>query len=61
MPDKPRPDRPVSKTDNALMIGLVLTGVVAVLILVGATVFSSDQKSADATTTPPSTETPVPD
>jgi hypothetical protein len=61
MPDKPSPDRPVSKTDNALMIGLVLTGVVAVLILVGATVFSSDKKSADATTTPPSTETPVPD
>ena len=62
MPDRPTPDRPIGRdtpkgqTNNALIIG-----VVAVLILGGATFFNSDEKSADATTTPPSTETPVPD
>jgi flagellar basal body-associated protein FliL len=67
MPDRPTPDRPIGRdtpkgqTNNALIISLVLAGVVAVLILGGATFFNSDEKSADATTTPPSTETPVPD
>ena len=66
MPDRPTPDRPIGRdtpkgqTNNALIISLVLAGVVAVLILGGATFFNSDEKSADATTTPPSTETPVP-
>ena len=61
-PDKPlSADTPKNPTDNNLVIGLVLAGVVAFLILAGAMFFNSDEKSADATTTPPSTESPVPD
>ena len=67
MPDKPSPERPVSRdtqksqSDSALTIGLVLAGVVAVLILAGATFFNSDEKKVDVTTNPPSTEAPVTD
>ena len=50
-----------NQTDNNLVTGLVLAGVVAFLILAGAMFFNSDEKSADATPTPPSTESPVPD
>ena len=52
MPDRPTPDRPIGRdtpkgqTNNALIISLVLAGVVAVLILGGATFFNSDEKSA---------------
>ena len=66
MPDKPSRERPVgrdtqkSQTDP-LTIGLVLAGVVAVLILAGATFFNSDEKKVDVTTNPPSTEAPVTD
>ena len=41
MPDKPSPERPVSRdtqksqSDSALTIGLVLAGVVAFLVLAG--------------------------
>ena len=67
MPDKPSPETPVSsdtqksQSDSALTIGLVLAGVVAFLILAGATFFNSDEKKVDVTTNPPSTEAPVTD
>jgi hypothetical protein len=67
MPDKPSPERPVSsdtqksQSDSALTIGLVLAGVVAFLVLAGATFFNSDEKKVDVTTNPPSTEAPVTD
>ena len=66
MPDKPNPERPVSRDPqksqtDPLTIGLVLAGVVAVLILAGATFFNSDEKKVDVTTNPPSTEAPVTD
>ena len=59
MPNPHKPlsaDTPKNPTDNYLVIGLVLAGVVAFLILAGAMFFNSDEKSADATPTPPSTE-----
>ena len=66
MPDKPSPERPVSRDTqksqtDPLTIGLVLAGVVAVLILAGATFFNSDEKKVDVTANPPSTEAPVTD
>ena len=67
MPDKPSPETPVSsdtqksQSDSALTIGLVLAGVVAFLVLAGATFFNSDEKKVDVTTNPPSTEAPVTD
>ena len=66
MPDKPSRERPVSRDTqksqtDPLTIGLVLAGVVAVLILAGATFFNSDEKKVDVTTNPPSTEAPVTD
>ena len=67
MPDKPSPERPVSRdtqksqSDSALTIGLVLAGVVAFLVLAGATFFNSDEKKVDVTANPPSTEAPVTD
>jgi hypothetical protein len=54
------PDTSPSKdTGNALTIGLVMAGVVAVLIVAGSVFFGSDQKSADNTLTQPSTESPA--
>ena len=67
MPDKPSPETPVSsdtqksQTDSGLTIGLVLAGVVAFLVLAGATFFNSDEKKVDVTANPPSTEAPVTD
>jgi hypothetical protein len=67
MPDKPSPETPVSsdtqksQSDSALTIGLVLAGVVAFLVLAGATFFNSDEKKVDVTANPPSTEAPVTD
>ena len=67
MPDKPNPETPVSsdtqkgQSDSALTIGLVLAGVVAFLVLAGATFFNSDEKKVDVTANPPSTEAPVTD
>ena len=66
MPDKPSPETPVSSDtqksqSDPLTIGLVLAGVVAVLILAGATFFNSDEKKVDVTANPPSTEAPVTD
>ena len=69
MPDKPSPETPVSSDTQksqsdrvtALTIGLVLAGVVAFLVLAGATFFNSDEKKVDVTANPPSTEAPVTD
>ena len=47
------------ETGNALTIGLVLAGIVAVLILVGSVIFQSDQKGVDVTVNQPSTESPI--
>ena len=47
------------ETGNALTIGLVLAGIVAVLILVGSVLFQSDQKGVDVTVNQPSTELPT--
>jgi flagellar basal body-associated protein FliL len=59
------PDRPVTRvnpearTDNSLLIGIVLAAVVAVLLLLGATMFRSSDESADVNATQPSTEAPA--
>ena len=54
------PDTSISReTGNALTIGLVLAGIVAVLILVGSVLFQSDQKGVDVTVNQPSTESPI--
>jgi hypothetical protein len=54
------PDTSTSReTGNALTIGLVLAGIVAVLILVGSVFFQSDQKGVDVTINQPSTESPT--
>ena len=54
------PDTSTSReTGNALTIGLVLAGIVAVLILVGSVLFQSDQKGVDVTVNQPSTESPI--
>ena len=42
-------------SDNALTIGLVLAGLVAVLVLIGSSVFDAGQKG-DVTATQPSTQ-----
>jgi hypothetical protein len=55
MPDTSRS----RETGNALTIGLVLAGIVAVLILVGSVLFQSDQKGVDVTVNQPSTESPT--
>jgi hypothetical protein len=47
------------ETGNALTMGLVLAGIVAVLILVGSVIFQSDQKGVDVTVNQPSTESPT--
>jgi hypothetical protein len=54
------PDTSTSReTGNALTIGLVMAGIVAVLILVGSVLFQSDQKGVDVTVNQPSTESPT--
>lgn len=54
------PDTSTSReTGNALTIGLVLVGIIAVLILVGSVLFQSDQKGVDVTVNQPSTESPT--
>jgi hypothetical protein len=54
------PDTSTSReTGNALPIGLLLAGIVAVLILVGSVFFQSDQKSVDVSVNQPSTESPT--
>ena len=47
------------ETGNALTIGLVLAGIVAVLILVGSVFLQPDQKGVDVTANQPSTESPT--
>ena len=54
------PDTSTSReTGNALTIGLVLAGIVAVLILVGSVLFQSDQKGVDVTVNQPSAKSPT--
>ena len=45
-------------SDNALTIGLVLAGLVAVLVLIGSSVFDAGQKG-DVTATQLSTQSPT--
>jgi hypothetical protein len=45
--------------DNSVLIGVVLAAVLAILILLGATVFKSGDRSAENTTPPSSTEAPA--
>jgi len=52
------PNAPTN-TDNALTIGLVLAGVIAILILVGSVFFKADHKSVDVTATQPTTQSPT--
>ena len=49
---------PRKASDNALTIGLVLAGLVAVLVLIGSSVFDAGQKG-DVTATQPSTQSPT--
>ena len=44
------------ETGNALTIGIVLAGIVAVLILVGSVFLQSDQKGLDVSVNQPSTK-----
>jgi flagellar basal body-associated protein FliL len=59
------PDRPVARvnpearTDNSILIGIVVAAAVALLVLLGATMFNSGDKSADMNATQPSTEAPA--
>ena len=54
------PDIPTNReTGNALTIGIVLAGIVAVLILVGSVFLQSDQKGVDVSVNQPSTELPT--
>ena len=55
MPDTPT----IRETNNALTIGIVLAGIVAVLILVGSVFLQSDQKGVEVTVNQPSTESPM--
>jgi hypothetical protein len=62
MPENPTSGTPTqSSRDTSLIIGLVLAGVVALLILAGSVFLGSDQKGVDVTATQPSTESPVTD
>jgi hypothetical protein len=62
MPENPTSRNPTqSSRDTPLIVGLVLAGVVALLILAGSVFVGSDQKGVDVTATQPSTESPVPD
>ena len=62
MPENPTSRNPThSSRDTSLIIGLVLAGVVALLILAGSVFLGSDQKGVDVTATQPSTESPVTD
>ena len=62
MPENPTGRNPTqSSRDTTLVIGLVLAGAVALLILAGSVFVGSDQKSVDVTATQPSTESPATD
>ena len=45
--------------DNSVLIGVVLAAVLAILILLGATVFNSGDRRAENTTPSSSTEAPA--
>jgi hypothetical protein len=60
MPENPTDRHPTqSSRDMALVIGLVLAGVVALVILAGSVFVGSDQKNVDVTATQPSTQSPI--
>ena len=62
MPENPTSRQPPQTSrDTSLIIGLVLSGVVALLILAGSVFVGSDQKGVDVTATQPSTSSPTPD
>jgi flagellar basal body-associated protein FliL len=62
MPENPTSRQPPQTSrDTSLIIGLVLAGVVALLILAGSVFVGSDQKGVDVTATQPSTSSPTPD
>ena len=62
MPENPTSRQPPQTSrDTSLIIGLVLAGVVALLILAGSVFVGSDQKGVDVTATQPSTSSPKPD
>ena len=62
MPENPTSRQPPQTSrDTSLIIGLVLAGVVALLILAGSVFVGSDQKGVDVTATQPGTSSPTPD
>ena len=62
MPENPTSRQPPQTSrDTSLIIGLVLAGVVALLILACSVFVGSDQKGVDVTATQPSTSSPTPD
>ena len=62
MPENPTSRQPPQTSrDTSLIIGFVLAGVVALLILAGSVFVGSDQKGVDVTATQPSTSSPTPD
>ena len=48
-----------TRTDNTVLIGIVLAAVFAILILLGATIFKSGEQSAENATPQSSTEAPA--
>ena len=48
-----------SRTDNTVIIGVALAAVVAILILLGATIFKSGEQSAENAMPQSSTEAPA--
>jgi hypothetical protein len=60
MPDKSASrETRESRTNNNVLIGLVLAAVIGVLILVGVRVFDSGEKSTNMSETQPTTQAPA--
>jgi hypothetical protein len=59
------PDRPVDRgtretgTQNAVLIGVVLAAGLAIVLLIGATMFNSNRTSVDLSKTKPSADVPL--
>ena len=56
-------DRPIdtrdSRADNAVLIGIVLAAVLAILLIFGSRMFNAGEKSVDVNKTQPNIETPA--
>ena len=56
-------DRPIdtrdSRADNAVLIGIVLATVLAILLIFGSRMFNAGEKSVDVNKTQPNIETPA--